>query len=143
MFRRAIVTAPSDVWTTDFKGEFRTGDGSYCYPLTLRDAFSRFVVRCDALPGRTTERTRRRFERAFADYGLPTRIRSDNGGPFASPGLGGLSQLSVWWIRLGIIIPSRTDRTSNSIGYSKPHTTRPPAASARAQQRRFAAFSAE
>ena len=91
----------NEVWTTDFKGEFRTGDGVYCYPLTLRDGFSRFVLRCDALLGRTDEATRRRFERAFAEYGLPERIRSDNGGPFASPGLGGLSRLSVWWNSLG------------------------------------------
>ena len=97
------MTRPNQVWTTDFKGEFRTGDRAYCYPLTLRDGFSRFVLRCDALLRRTTGATRRRFERAFADYGLPERIRSDNGGPFASPGLAGLSQLSVWWIRLGII----------------------------------------
>src|SRR5204863_4426594 len=96
----APITRPNEVWTTDFKGEFRTGDGRYCYPLTLRDGCSRFVLRCDALVERTTEATRRRFARAFADYGLPDRIRSDNGSPFASPGLGGLSQLAVWWIRL-------------------------------------------
>src|SRR3954469_9817776 len=98
----APITAVNEVWTTDFKGEFRTGDGRYCYPLTLRDGFSRFVLRCDALLGQTTEATRRRFERAFAEYGLPPRIRSDNGGPFTSTGLAGLSQLAVWWMRLGI-----------------------------------------
>lgn len=87
--------APNDVWTTDFKGEFRTGDGCYCYPLTLPDAFSRFVLRCDGVLGRTTGATRHRLACAFAEYGLPARIRSDNGRPFASPGLGGLSQLSV------------------------------------------------
>src|SRR5713226_4015203 len=81
----APITAANEVWTTDFKGEFRTGDRHYCYPLTLRDGFSRFVLRCDALLDRTYEVTRRRFERAFAEYGLPDRIRSDNGGPFASP----------------------------------------------------------
>lgn len=144
------ATAPNEVWTTDFKGEFRTGDGYYCYPLTLRDAFSRFVLRCDALTGRTTASTRRRFARAFADYGLPTRIRSDNGGPFASPGLGGLSQLSVWWIRLGIIperiAPGHPEQNGSHEQFHsvlKGHTTRPPAATARAQQRRFAAFCAE
>src|SRR5262245_54980426 len=67
-------TRPNQVWTTDFKGEFRTRDGRYCYPLTLRDGFSRFVLRCDALDGRTTVATRRRFARAFAVYGLPERI---------------------------------------------------------------------
>jgi putative transposase len=65
----APITRPNDTWTTDFKGEFRTGDRRYCYPLTLRDGFSRFVLRCDALLGRTTDATRQRFERAFADYG--------------------------------------------------------------------------
>ena len=159
--RRTPVSAPSrspltpaaaanEVWTTDFKGEFRTGDGYYCYPLTLRDGFSRFVLRCDALTGRTTLSTRRRFARAFAEYGLPARIRSDNGGPFASPGLGGLSQLSVWWIRLGIIperiAPGHPEQNGSHEQFHsvlKAHTTRPPAASARAQQRRFTAFCAE
>ena len=144
------ATAPNDLWTTDFKGEFRTGDGLYCYPLTLRDAFSRFVLRCDALTGRTAVSTRRRFERAFADYGLPARIRSDNGAPFASPGLGGLSQLSVWWMRLGIIPeriapghPEQNGSHEQFHGVLKAHTTRPPAATASAQQRRFVAFCAE
>ena len=111
------------MWTTDFKGEFRTGDRRYRYPLTLRDGFSRFVLRCDALLGRTYAATRRRFECAFADYGLPDRIRSDNGGPFAETGLAGLSRLSVWWMRLGIVAgahcasatPNKTGRMSSSI----------------------------
>jgi transposase InsO family protein len=144
------AAAPNDVWTTDFKGEFRTGDGYYCYPLTVRDAFSRFVLRCDALTARTLVDTRRAFERAFATYGLPTRLRSDNGGPFASPGLGGLSRLSVWWIRLGIvperIAPGHPEQNGSHEQFHavlKTHTTRPPAATARAQQRRFAAFCTE
>jgi len=144
------ITGPNDVWTTDFKGEFRTGDGQYCYPLTLRDGFSRFVLRCDALLGRTTVATRRRFERAFADYGLPARIRSDNGGPFASPGLGGLSQLSVWWMRLGImperIAPGHPEQNGSHEQFHavlKAETARPPAVTALAQQRRFTAFCAE
>jgi putative transposase len=142
--------APNELWTTDFKGEFRTGDGYYCYPLTLRDAWSRFVLRCDALPGRTLADTRRCFEHAFAAYGLPARIRSDNGGPFASPGLGGLSQLSVWWIRLGIlperIAPGHPEQNGSHEQFHrvlKAHTARPPAATARGQQRRFATFCAE
>ncbi len=144
------AAAPNDVWTTDFKGEFRTGDGYYCYPLTVRDAFSRFVLRCDALTARSLVDTRRGFERAFAHYGLPHRIRSDNGGPFASPGLGGLSRLSVWWIRLGImperIAPGHPEQNGSHEQFHavlKAHTTRPPAATARAQQRRVAAFCAE
>jgi transposase InsO family protein len=141
------ITQPNQVWTTDFKGEFRTGDGRYCYPLTLRDGFSRFVLRCEALTGRTTEATRRGFERAFAAYGVPERMRSDNGGPFASAGLAGLSQLSVWWIRLGIvperIAPGHPEQNGSHEQFHrvlKAETARPPAASASAQQRRFRAF---
>ena len=138
---------PNDVWTTDFKGEFLTGDRAYCYPLTLRDGFSRFVLRCDALPGRTTDATRRRFARAFAAYGLPDRIRSDNGGPFASPGLGGLSVLSVWWMRLGIIperiAPGHPEQNGSHEQFHrvlKAETARPPAANGVAQQQRFRRF---
>lgn len=144
------MTSPNATWTTDFKGEFRTGDGVYCYPLTLRDGFSRFVLRCDALLGRTTVATRRRFERAFAEYGLPERIRSDNGGPFASSGLGGLSQLSVWWMRLGIvperIAPGHPEQNGSHEQFHsvlQAETARPPAATAAAQQRRFVRFCAE
>lgn len=143
----APITAPNEVWTTDFKGEFRTGDGVYCYPLTLRDGCSRFVLRCDALLGRTTEATRRRFDRAFRDYGLPARIRSDNGGPFASPGLGGLSQLSVWWMRLGIIperiAPGHPEQNGSHEQFHsvlKAETARPPAPNGTAQQQRFRRF---
>jgi transposase InsO family protein len=141
------ITAANEVWTTDFKGEFRTGDGVYCYPLTLRDGFSRFVLRCDALLGRTSEATRRRFERAFGEYGLPERIRSDNGGPFASPGLGGVSQLSVWWMRLGIvperIAPGHPEQNGSHEQFHsvlKAETARPPAPHCAAQQQRFRRF---
>ena len=146
----APITAVNQVWTTDFKGEFRTGDSRYCYPLTLRDGWSRFVLRCDALANRTTRATRARFERAFAEYGLPDRIRSDNGGPFASPGLGGLSQLSVWWLRLGIvperIAPGHPEQNGSHEQFHavlKAETARPPAATIGAQQRRFTRFCAE
>jgi transposase InsO family protein len=146
----APSTRPNEVWTTDFKGEFRTGDSRYCYPLTLRDAFSRFTLRCDALIHRTVPETRRRFERAFAEYGLPERIRSDNGLPFASPGLGKLSQLSVWWLRLGIglerIAPGHPEQNGSHEQFHavlKAETARPPAANAAAQQRRFARFCRE
>jgi len=146
----APITRVNEVWTTDFKGEFRTGDRRYCYPLTLRDGFSRFVLRCDALLGRTTAATRRRFEYAFADYGLPDRIRSDNGGPFAGTGLAGLSQLSVWWMRLGIalerIAPGHPEQNGSHEQFHsvlKAETARPPAATAAAQHRRFGRFVAE
>jgi transposase InsO family protein len=143
-------TRPNEVWTTDFKGEFRTGDGVYCYPLTLRDGFSRFVLRCDGLRGRTLEATRRRFDRAFRDYGLPDRIRSDNGGPFASRGLSGLSQLSVWWMRLGIlperIAPGHPEQNGSHEQFHavlKADTARPPAPNGAAQQQRFRRFCRE
>lgn len=118
--------APNAVWTVDFKGHFRLGLGARCYPLTVRDLASRFTLRCDALAGERTADTRARFERAFATYGLPACIRSDNGKPFAGPGLARLSVLNVWWLRLGIAVehialgrPTRMDRTSNSIASSK------------------------
>jgi putative transposase len=147
---RRPITYANEVWTTDFKGEFRTGDGRYCYPLTLRDGFSRFVLRCDALLAHTLATTRPRFERAFAEYGLPERLRSDNGPPFGGPGLGRLSSLAVWWIRLGIV-PERIDPGHPEQNGSheqfhavlKAETARPPAASAAAQQRRFTRFCAE
>jgi putative transposase len=150
--RRVLTpaTEPNQVWTTDFKGEFRTGDHAYCYPLTLRDGFSRFVLRCDALLARTVQETQQRFARAFAEYGLPERIRSDNGGPFASPGLGGLSRLSVWWIRLGIrperIAPGHPEQNGSHEQFHrvlKAETTRPPAPHCAAQQRRFHRFCRE
>lgn len=141
------ATRPNHVWTTDFKGEFRTGDGVYCYPLTLRDGFSRFVLRCDGFLARSAAATRRRFERAFREYGLPDRIRSDNGGPFASPGLAGLSQLSVWWIRLGIIperiAPGHPEQNGSHEQFHsvlKAETARPPAPNCLAQQQRFRRF---
>ena len=146
----APITHANETWTTDFKGEFRTGDRAYCYPLTLRDGFSRYVLRCDALLSRDLAGTRRCFERAFATYGLPERMRSDNGLPFAGPGLGRLSRLNVWWVRLGIV-PERTGLGHPEQNGSheqfhrvlKAETTRPPAAHAAAQQRRFHAFCRE
>jgi transposase InsO family protein len=146
----APITAANDVWTTDFKGEFLTGDRRYCYPFTLRDAFSRFVLRCDALTAHTLAVTRPRFERAFAEYGLPDRIRSDNGPPFGGPGLGRLSALAVWWMRLGIvperIAPGHPEQNGSHEQFHavlKAETARPPAATARAQQRRFNRFCVE
>lgn len=146
----APITRPNEVWTTDFKGEFRTGDSRYCYPLTLRDGFSRYVLRCDALVTKRSDTTRRRFARAFADYGLPERIRSDNGGPFAATGITRLSHLAVWWIRLGILPerialghPEQNGSHEQFHRVLKAETTRPPAPNCAAQQRRFRRFCAE
>jgi transposase InsO family protein len=99
---------PNDLWTVDFKGQFKTWDGVYCYPLTVMDQASRYLLGCDGFPGTRYQETRRAFERLFREYGLPNRIRSDNGVPFASKSIGGLSKLGVWWIRLGII-PERIE----------------------------------
>jgi len=141
------MTGANVTWTTDFKGQFRTRDGIYCYPLTLRDGWSRFVLRCDALLAPTFAATQRCFARAFAEYGLPDRIRSDNGVPFVGIGLAGLSRLAIWWIRLAIlperIAPGRPDQNGSHEhfhGVLKAHTARPPAAHRRAQQRRFDRF---
>lgn len=146
----APITRPNEVWTTDFKGEFRTGDGRYCYPLTLRDGFSRYVLRCDALTTKRGDVARRQFERAFAAYGLPDRMRSDNGAPFAGIGLTRLSALSVWWMRLGIVPerialghPEQNGSHEQFHRVLKAETTRPPAADAAAQQQRFRRFRLE
>ena len=147
MGTRVVPTAPNDTWTTDFKGEFRVGDGTYCYPLTLRDAATRYVLRCDGLATRSVALTRERFRRAFLEFGLPRRIRSDNGTPFASPGLARLSRLNAWWIRLGIvperICPGRPDQNGSHERYHADlaaATARPPAPTPRAQQQRFARY---
>ncbi len=105
---------PNAVWCGDFKGHFRLLDRSRCHPLTISDGFSRYVLRCEALHHARHEPTRAVFEQAFREFGLPDAIRTDNGAPFASTALGGLSRLSIWWIRLGIrperIDPGRPDQ---------------------------------
>lgn len=95
---------PNHVLSIDFKGQFKLGNGTYCHPLTVTDNYSRYLLRCTALgPDQTRyEHVRAVLEACFDEYGLPDMIRSDNGPPFATTGLGGMSKLSVWWIRLGI-----------------------------------------
>ncbi|GAG46561.1 unnamed protein product, partial [marine sediment metagenome] len=114
---------PNDVWTVDFKGWWYTTDGTRCEPLTIRDAYSRFVFCAAALDNAQTPTVRRQFERIFATYGLPRVIRSDNGSPFASTQAPlGLSRLSAWWIALGIdldrIPPGRPDQNG---GHERMH----------------------
>jgi transposase InsO family protein len=94
---------PNDTWSIDYKGQFRTGDGKLCYPLTITDNFSRYLLTCRGLRQPSYEDTRPYLERTFREYGLPLAIKSDNGTPFASTGLGGLSRLSVWLIRLQVV----------------------------------------
>jgi transposase InsO family protein len=97
-------TAPNIVWSADYKGQFRLGgNGRHCYPLTISDNYSRFLLGCKALYSTHMEDAKKYFEKVFREYGLPIAIKTDNGKPFASASLGGLTQLSVWWVKLGII----------------------------------------
>ncbi len=145
-----VATAPNHVWTADFKGHFRTRDRRYCYPLTVMDRFSRYLLDCHGLLSPNEEQTRERFAHLFRTFGLPTVLRTDNGAPFASSSLGGLSHLSVWWLRLGIgldrITPGHPDENASHERFHrtlKRDTARPPAGSCRAQQRRFNTFAPE
>ncbi len=141
---------PNAVWCADFKGWFRTGDGRRCDPLTISDAFSRYVQRCQGLTPTNFETVQPLFVAAFREYGLPWAIRTDNGSPFASRGVGGLSRLSVWWIKLGIT-PERIDpgqpqqngRHERMHRTLKAETACPPARTLRGQQRRFDRFRRE
>jgi putative transposase len=144
---RTPITGPNVVWSVDFKGQFKLGDGRYCYPLTVQDAYSRYLLACEGLEGPLLQPTQLVFRRLFREYGLPSRIRSDNGQPFASCALGRLSQLSVWWLQLGIrpeliepASPQQNGRHERMHRDLKAETTRPSASSLRAQQRRFDAF---
>ena len=98
----AHAEQPNDVWSIDYKGWFRTGNGERCDPLTVTDNASRYLIRLTAMPGIDQHRVRAVLEAAFREYGMPAAIRSDNGSPFVTPAPGGLSMLSVWWARLGI-----------------------------------------
>lgn len=94
--------SPNDIWSVDYKGQFRTSDRKVCYPLTITDNYSRYLLACDGLQGPRYKETKEVMIRVFKEYGLPLAIRSDNGTPFAGTGAGGLSCLSIWWIKLGI-----------------------------------------
>ena len=138
---------PNDVWSADFKGQFYTRDGTCCYPLTVMDHVSRYLLSCQIIKGTRTRESRRVFKALFERYGLPQRIRTDNGAPFASIGVGGLSQLSVWWIRLGILPeriapgkPQQNSRHERMHRTLKDETLHPPASNVREQQVRFDVF---
>lgn len=146
----SVITAPNQVWASDFKGQFKTRDGYYCYPLTVTDGYSRYLLGCQALSSTSVNEAKPVFRRLFEEFGLPERIRTDNGGPFASLSLARLSTLSAWFIRLGIgrelIEPGKPyqngchERMHRTL---KAETTRPPAANRAAQQRRFKSFRQE
>jgi transposase InsO family protein len=129
------------VWCADFKGWFRTADGERIDPLTISDAHSRYLLRCQAVEKTDTARVQAIFEAAFREYGMPEAIRTDNGAPFASRALAGLSRLAVWWIKLGIVPeriaaghPEQNGRHERMHRTLKQEAAQPPAANRRKQQ---------
>lgn len=142
--------APNRVWSADFKGQFKTGDGQWCYPLTISDNMSRYLIACRGLYSPRYSSTHSWFEWAFREYGLPEAIRTDNGTPFAGRGVTGLSRLSVWWIKLGIHPeriesgkPQQNGRHERMHGTLKQETVNPPASDMSRQQMRFERFKDE
>ena len=140
--------SPNDLWSTDYKGEFMLADKRYCYPLTVTDHASRFLLLCEAMESNAEKPAFTAFERLFRERGLPRAIRSDNGVPFASPnGLFNLSKLSVWWLRLGITIerikpghPQQNGRHERMHLTLKQEATRPAGANLLQQQGKFDDF---
>lgn len=141
---------PNALWSADYKGQFKTRDGRWCYPLTIMDHASRYLLRCHGLAGTSFDDARTVFESLFRECGLPDRLRTDNGAPFASIGVGGLSRLSLWWVRLGIL-PERIDpgRPQQNGRHERMHrtlkqaVTHPPAQTIKKQQTLFDRFQRE
>ena len=138
---------PNSVWCADFKGWFRTGDGTRCDPLTISDACTRMLLSCEILTRPDYTHVRPVFERIFREYGLPLAIRTDNGAPFASVSAGGLSRLSVWWVKLGIMPeriqpghPEQNGRHERIHRTLKQEVMKPPAPNPKAQQARCDVF---
>src|SRR6266849_5076414 len=138
------------VWCADFKGWFRTADGQRIDPLTISDAYSRYLLRCQAVEKTDTARVQAIFEAAFREYRMPEAIRTDNGPPFASSAVAGLSRLAVWWIKLGIVPeriaaghPEQNGRHERMHRTLKQEVAQPAAANRRAQQRAFDGFREE
>ncbi|QZA56899.1 integrase core domain-containing protein [Pseudomonas sp. 2hn] len=139
--------SPNQLFSADYKGQFLTGAGVWCYPLTIMDHASRFLLACHSMPNTNLLETQAVFTQVFRENGLPERIRTDNGVPFASKGRAGLSQLSIWWLRLGIIperiAPGRPEQNGR---HERMHRTlkstlpSPPAVAWEAQQRHFDRF---
>jgi hypothetical protein len=138
------------VWCADFKGWFRTGDGERIDPLTITDAHSRYLFRCQAVEKTDTARVQAIFEAVFREYGMPEAIRTDNGAPFASTAIAGLSRLAVWWMKLGIVAerieaghPEQNGRHERMHRTLKQETAQPPAGNRREQQRVMERFRQE
>jgi transposase InsO family protein len=145
-----VCDAPNKVWSADYKGQFKTGDGRWCYPLTMTDNMSRYLLTCKGLYSPCHADTRPWFEWAFREFGLPEAIRTDNGTPFAGRGVTGLSRLSVWWIKLGIRPeriesgkPQQNGRHERMHRTLKDDTAKPPKPDMDRQQLRFDAFRQE
>ena len=143
----AAAEQANRVWCADFKGWFRTADGERIDPLTISDAHSRYLLRCQAVEKTDTARVQAVFAAAFGEYGMPEAIRSDNGAPFAARAVNGVSRLSLWWMKLGIRPeriqaghPEQNGRHERMHRTLKQETASPPAATARAQQRAFDRF---
>ena len=142
--------APTEVWSADFTGHFKTGDGRYGSPRTITDGYSRFRLSCQALSSTSVAEATPVFMRVFKEFGLPQRLRTDHGVPFATNTLARLSQLSAWWVRLGILPefiepgkPPQNGRHERMHRTLKADTTRPPGATLRAPQRKFNHFREE
>jgi transposase InsO family protein len=139
--------APNDIWCIDYKGQFRLGDATYCYPLTVTDQFTRYILGCEGMAAISDEAAREECVEIFRMHGLPAAMRSDNGVPFASTGLGGLTKLSVLWLRLGIFLdrirpahPEENGQHERMHRTLKFETARPARANLLQQQERFDEF---
>lgn len=141
---------PNDIWTADYKGHFKMKNGEYCYPLTVCDMYSRYLLGCQAHKAISLEESKRYFTKLFKEYGLPKRIRTDNGVPFASSAIARLSTLSVWWLKLGIypeqIEPGRPEQNGKHERMHrtlKKEATIPPEYNLSKQQKRLDRFQDE
>lgn len=147
---RTVSTQPNQIWSADYKGHFKMRNGEYCYPLTVCDMYSRYLLGCDAHESISLDKSKQHFKRLFKKYGLPERIRTDNGVPFASSAIARLSSLSVWWIKLGIYPeliepgqPQQNGQHERMHRTLKKETTLPPEYNLIAQQLRFDYFQEE
>ncbi len=143
----STVTAPNQLWCMDFKGYFSTGDGTRCDPFTITDAYSRYLIRCQTVARMDLSQVVAICEAAMHEYGMPARIRTDNGAPFAGNGLLGLSKLSLSWTKMGIVHeriqpgrPQQNGRHERMHRTLKEDTTKPPALTLRLQQKKFDSF---
>jgi transposase InsO family protein len=141
------VTAPNQLWCMDFKGYFATGDGSRCDTFTITDAHSRYLIRCQIVSRMDLSQVKAICEAATREYGMPSRIRTNNGAPFAGTGLLGLSKLSLGWMKMGIVHeriqpqrPQQNGRHERMHRTLKEETTRPAALTLRLQQKKFDRF---